>query len=568
MAKAKKATGRTSTKKAKTKPRPRPASKPANIYRQGLDYNSANFAPLSPISFLPRAAGIHPERVAIVHGERRITYREWYARARRLASQLAKLGVRRYDTVAAMLPNTPPMLDCHFGVPMLGAVLNTINTRLDANTIAYILDHGEAKVFVTDRQFAAQVGPALEKCKRRPIVIDVDDPLGEGLGPKLGTLDYETWLAQGDADFAWEYPPNEGDPLALNYTSGTTGNPKGVVYHHRGCYLESTGLLVGWGVPQKAVYLWALPMFHCNGWTFPWAITAVAGTHICLRAVDPAAIFRLIPEHGVTHMCGAPTVLSMLINAPMQLRRPFPHKVKIQTGGSSPPAKVIRAMNDLGFDVLHIYGLTEVQGPSTLCEAQDAWAGLSDEARAGESARQGVILPMVAGQMVADAKTLAPVPADGKTMGEVMLRGNTVMLGYLKDKNATAKAFAGGWFHSGDLGVQHADGYIEIKDRLKDIIISGGENIASIEIEAALYRHPAVALAAVVARPDDKWGETPCAFVQLKADTSATADELIAFCREHLARFKIPKTVVLGALPTTATGKIQKFVLRERAKAM
>jgi fatty-acyl-CoA synthase len=529
--------------------------------------NAANFAPLTPVCFLARTAAIHPERVAVIHGELRLTYAQLRERAGRLASALSRQGVRAGDTVSAMLPNVPAMLEAHFGVPMLGAVLNTINTRLDPATVAYILEHGEAKVLITDREYAAQVGPALARLKKAPLVIDVDDPLYTGPGERLGKLEYEEFIARGDPDFVARPVSEESSAIALNYTSGTTGNPKGVVYHHRGTFLETVGNTMAWPLPPKPVYLWTLPMFHCNGWCFPWSVTAMGGTHICLRRVDPALIFPMIVEHGVTHMCGAPTVLNMLVNAPAEQRRRFNHIVDIQTGGSPPPAKVIKGMEELGFRVTHIYGMTELQGPSTLCVPQDSWTDLPLEQRAVFNARQGVRYPVVEGQIVADPKTLAPVTRDGEAIGEIMVRGNTVMLGYLKDPKATAAAFRGGWMHTGDLAVEHPDGYVEIKDRAKDIIISGGENISSVEVEIALYRHPAVALAAVVARPDEKWGETPCAFVQLKPGTEASADEIIAFCRDQLAHFKAPKSVVFGPLPTTATGKIQKFVLRERARA-
>ena len=559
---------------SKRKPAARKAAAKAKPVRKGngifanLRPVPANFEALTPIGFLPRSAEIHPERVAVIHGDKRWTYSETYDRARRLASALSKAGVRAGDVVSAMLPNVPAMLEAHYGVPALGAVLNTINTRLDARTVGYILGHGEAKVLITDREYAGVVGPALQSLKKKPLVIDVDDPLCEHPGPLLGQTDYESFIAGGDPEHAFAWPADESAPIALNYTSGTTGNPKGVVYHHRGTFLESVGNVMAWNVPPGAVYLWTLPMFHCNGWCFPWSITAMGGTHVCLRKIDPALIFRQIVAHGVTHMCGAPTVLGMLITAPPEARLRFARAVEIQTGGSSPPAKVIRAMNDLGFRVTHIYGLTEVQGPSTLCERQDAWARLDADEAAGQLARQGVRYPVVAGQMVADPRTLKPVPADGRSVGEVMLRGNTVMLGYLKEPGVTSDVFRGGWFHSGDLAVQHPDGYIEIKDRLKDIIISGGENISSIEIEIALNRHPAVALAAAVARPHDKWGETPCAFVQLRPGETVSETELIEHCRRHLPRFAVPKTVVFGPLPTTATGKIQKYVLRERAKAL
>jgi fatty-acyl-CoA synthase len=541
------------------------AQAPPGIFA-GLGATAANCAPLSPLSFLPRTATIHPDRTAIIHGARRIPYREYQARVRRLASALAARGIGEGDTVAAVLPNVPAMLEAHEAVPQLGAVLNAINTRLDARTIAYILGHGEAKALIADREFSATVGPALARLARRPIVIDLDDPLYAGPGARLGEIDYEELVAGGSPDF--EAPPlrDEWQPIALNYTSGTTGNPKGVVAHHRGAYLESIGHILSWHLPPQCVFLWTLPMFHANGWGFPWSVTAMAGSHVCLRRVDPAEVFRLIAEHRVTNMAGAPTVLGMLINAPAEQRVPFGHTVDLQTGGAAPPAKVMAAMSALGFRVQHIYGLTELLGPSTLCAWQEAWAALSAEERGVRTARQGVRYHVVDGQMVADPRTLARRPADGRSLGEIMLRGNTVMLGYLKDRAATEAAFAGGWFHTGDLAVEHPDGYVEIKDRLKDIIISGGENISSIEVEAALMRHPAVALAAVVARPDEKWGETPCAFVQLQPEAQVSEAELIAFARDHLPHFAAPRTVVLGALPTTATGKIQKYELRQRAR--
>jgi len=534
----------------------------------GLGRTAANATALTPITFLPRAATVYPDRTAIVYGDQRISYREFDACTRRLASALAARGVGSGDTVAVMLPNIPPMLDVHFGVPMLGAVLNTINTRLDARTIAYILGHGEAKVFIVDRAFAATARAALAQLDKQPLVIDVADPLFDGPREAIGELEYDAFVAGGAADFVPPPIADEWQPMALCYTSGTTGNPKGVVAHHRGTWMMAMGEIVAWGMPQGAVYLWTLPMFHANGWGFPWAVAALGGTHVCLRQVEPAQVFRLITEHRVTNMCGAPTVLSMLLNAPAEARRHFDHVVDLLTGGAAPPAKIIRAMNELGFRVLHIYGLTEVLGPSTLSPWQDAWAALSPDEQAMKQSRQGVPYQVVDGQMVADPKTLEPVPADGATYGEIMLRGNTVMLGYLKDKASTDAAFAGGWFHSGDLAVQHPDGYVEIKDRSKDIIISGGENISSLSVEAALVRHPSVALAAVVARPDEKWGETPCAFVELRPGASATAEELIAFARENLPHFAVPRTVIFGPLPTTATGKIQKFELRQRARTL
>jgi fatty-acyl-CoA synthase len=523
----------------------------------------ANYTALSPIAFLPRAAEIYPDRTAIIHGGTRFTYKEFFERARRLASALEKAGVKRGDVVSAMLPNIPAMLEAHYGVPMAGGVLNTINTRLDADTVAYILEHGEAKVLITDRVFAAVVGPALKNLKRGILVVDVDDPLYTGPGERLGKVEYEKFIAGGNADVAWALPGSESDPIALNYTSGTTGRPKGVVYHHRGTFLEACGNVMAWAMPANPVYLWTLPMFHCNGWCFPWSVTAMAGTHVCLRAVEPGRIFELIVEHGVTHMCGAPTVLGMLVAAPEEERRKFPHPVHIQTGGSPPPAKVIKDMEALGFKVLHIYGMTELQGPSTFCAEQESW-----QDKYTEMARQGIRYPVVEGHIVADPKSCKPVPEDGKTIGEILVRGNTVMLGYLKDGKATAEAFDGGWMHTGDLAVWHPSNYVEIKDRKKDIIISGGENISSVEVEIALYKHPATQLAAVVARPDEKWGETPCAFVQLKPGAAATEQDYLDWCRQNLARFKIPKKVVFGPVPTTATGKIQKYVLRERAKAL
>ncbi len=534
----------------------------------GLKPGPANYAPLSPITFLPRAAEIYPDRTAIVHGSLRISYAQFFERARRLACALSRNGVDKGDVVAVMLPNVPAMLEAHYGVPVLGAVLNAINTRLDSETIAYILEHGGAKVMITDRMYSAVVGPALAKLGKKILVIDVDDPLYTGPGERLGTLDYDAFLATGDANFPWRLPHNEGDPIALNYTSGTTGRPKGVVYHHRGTFLESMGNIAAWPIPAHPVYLWTLPLFHCNGWCFPWSITAMCGTHVCLRAVDPAAIFAMIVDHRVTHMCGAPTVLTMLTSAPAEQRRKFARPVHILTGGSPPPARVLLAMEALGFDVMHIYGMTELQGPSTACAPQERWAGLPDEERANLMAKQGVRYQVVEGHIVGDPMTCEPVPKDGATIGEVLIQGNTVMLGYLKDPKATADTFHGGWMHTGDLAVWDTSNYIEIKDRKKDIIISGGENISSVEVEIALYKHPSTLLAAVVARPDEKWGETPCAFVQLKDGASASEAEYVEWCRANLARFKVPKKIVFGPIPTTATGKIQKFVLREKAKSL
>ena len=539
----------------------------ANIWKD-LKAGAANHTPLSPVVFLARAAEVYPDRVAVIHGKQRITQAAFYARARQLASALSKRGIKRGDVVSAMLPNVPAMLDAHYGVPMCGAVLNTINTRLDADTVAYILEHGEAKAIIVDRQFAPVVGAALAQIKRKILVIDNDDPLYTGPGERLGNLEYAEFLATGDADYQWSLPKDEYAPIALNYTSGTTGRPKGVVYHHRGTWIEALGHVAAWPMPMHPVYLWTLPLFHCNGWAFGWTVTAMAGTHVCLRAVDPAVIFPMIVEHGVTHMCGAPTVLGLLVAAPAEQRRSFTKRVAIQVAGSPPPAKVIAEMEGLGFDVLHVYGMTELQGPSTLSAPQEAWSKLSPDERANKMALQGVRYQVVDGQIVGDPKTCKPVPKDGVTIGEVLMQGNTVMLGYLKDPKATAAAFRGGWMHTGDLAVWDESNYIEIKDRMKDIIISGGENISSVEVEIALYKHPSTLLAAVVARPDEKWGETPCAFVQLKPGVTATEAEYIEWCRQHLARFKVPKKIVFGAVPTTATGKIQKYVLREQAREM
>ena len=538
-----------------------------SAYDTGLDRNPANYVPLSPLGFIARAAAIYPERAAVVHGTRRYNWKQSYERCRRLASALQKRGVGKSDTVAVMAANTPEAFEAHFGVSMAGAVLNALNIRLDAATIAFILDHGEAKVLITDREFAPVIEKALAATKKRPLVIDIDDALAPQ-GKLLGEMDYEAFLASGDSAFDWQGPADEWDAITLNYTSGTTGNPKGVVYHHRGAYLNALGNALVWNMPTHPVYLWTLPMFHCNGWCFPWTVTALAGTHVCLRRVEAGAIFAAIAEHGVTHLCGAPIVMNLLLNAPSQLKRDFGRRIAMMTAGAAPPAAVIEGMEKLGFAITHVYGLTEVYGPAVVCAWHDEWDALSAEERAALKSRQGVNYPVLEGLMVADPRTLAPTARDGATMGEVFMRGNIVMKGYLKNPKATDEAFAGGWFHTGDLGVAHADGYIELKDRSKDIIISGGENISTIEVEGVLYRHQAVMEAAVVARPDEKWGETPCAFVTLKADAQASADDIIAFCRAHMAGFKVPKTVVFGPLPKTSTGKIQKFVLREQAREL
>ena len=543
------------------------AEKPS-LYDTALDRNAANFVPLSPLGLIARSAAIFPDRPAVIHGKRRYSWAQSYARCRRLASALSRRGIGKNDTVAVMATNTPEIFEAHFGVPMAGAVLNALNIRLDAPAIAFILDHGEAKLLIADREFSAVIEKALALVKRKPLVIDIDDPLAPP-GKLLGEMDYERFIAGGDPDFAWENPADEWDAIALNYTSGTTGNPKGVVSHHRGAYLNALGNILSWGMRSHPVYLWTLPMFHCNGWCFPWTVTALAGTHVCLRRVEAPAIYAAIAEEGVSHLCGAPIVMNMLLNAPEEQRRKAAGRdVRMMTAGAAPPAAVIEGMEALGFRIIHVYGLTETYGPATVCAWHEEWDALPPEEVSARKARQGVPYHVLEGLMVADAATLAPVPRDGATIGEVFMRGNIVMKGYLKNPKASDEAFAGGWFHTGDLGVVHPDGYIEIKDRSKDIIISGGENISTIEVEGVLYRHPAVLEAAVVARPDATWGETPCAFVTLKPGASATADDIIAFCRDHMARFKAPKTVVFGPLPKTSTGKIQKFALREQAKAL
>jgi fatty-acyl-CoA synthase len=539
-----------------------------SAYDIDLDKNPANFQPLTPLTFLERAASVHPDHTAIVHGYLRRSYRDFYARSRRLASALAKRGIKRGDTVAVMLANTPAMLECHYGVPMAGAVLNTLNTRLDPALIAFSLDHGEAKVLITDREFSKTIAPALEQAKVKPLVVDYDDPEFSGPGDRIGEIEYEEFLAEGDPQFAWAMPRDEWDAITLNYTSGTTGDPKGVVYHHRGAYLLALGNIVTGGMGQHPVYLWTLPMFHCNGWCFPWSISIVSGTHVCLRQVRAKAMYDALANHGVTHLCGAPIVMSTLLNADADERKSFEQIVRFFTAAAPPPEAVLAAMKEAGFDVTHLYGLTEVYGPAVVNEWHQDWDALSAGEYAAKKARQGVRYPVLEDLDVLDPETLAPVPADGQSLGEVMFRGNVVMKGYLKNPSATAKAFAGGWFHSGDLGVKHPDGYIQLKDRSKDIIISGGENISSIEVEDALYKHPAVQAAAVVAKPDKKWGETPCAFVELKPSEMVSAEEIIAWCRQNLASYKCPRTVVFTELPKTSTGKIQKFRLREMAREL
>ena len=540
----------------------------SNPFEIDLDKNPANYAPLTPLGFIERAAYVYPTRPAVVHGARRFTWSETYARCRRLASALAKRGIGPGDTVAVMLANTPEMYECNFGVPMSGAVLNALNTRLDADAIAFMLDHGGAKVLITDREFSGTVEMALASSKSKPFVVDVDDSEYTGPGERIGSIDYEAFIADGDPQFAWRPPEDEWNAISLNYTSGTTGNPKGVVYHHRGAYLNALCNMVTWAMPHHSVYLWTLPMFHCNGWCFPWTMAANAGTNVCLRRVDAGLILGLIREHKVTHYCGAPIVHSMLISADPKLREGIRHKVHAMVAAAAPPAAMIEGMERMGWELTHVYGLTEVYGPATVCAKHEEWEELDIGKRTERNGRQGVRYLMEEGLTVMDPGTMKEVPADGETMGEIMFRGNITMKGYLRNAKATEEAFAGGWFHSGDLAVMQPDGYVKIKDRSKDIIISGGENISSLEVEDVLYRHPAVLAAAVVAKPDPKWGETPCAFVEVRPGVEVTEQELIKHCRAHLARFKVPRAVVFGALPKTSTGKIQKFVLRQQARSV
>jgi fatty-acyl-CoA synthase len=535
-------------------------------YDTDLDKNPANFQPLTPITFLERSAAVFPDHVAIVHGPLRRTYREFHARSKKLGSALAKRGIARGDTVAVLLANTPAMLECHYGVPMTGGVLNTLNTRLDAAIIAFSLDHGEAKIFIVDREFSNTAKEALKLCKVKPLVVDYDDPEFKGEGGKIGTLDYEALVAEGDENYKREAPGDEWDAISLNYTSGTTGDPKGVVYHHRGAALLATGNVVTSSMKKHAVYLWTLPMFHCNGWCFPWSLSVCIGTHVCLRQVRAKQMYDLIAEHKVTHLCGAPIVMATLLNAPDDEKKPLPHVVEFFTAAAPPPEAVLAGMKAAGFNVTHLYGLTETYGPAAVNDWHYEWDALDPAAQAAKKARQGVPYSALDGLDVIDPETMKPVPRDGETLGEVMFRGNVVMKGYLKNPKSTNAAFTGGWFHSGDLGVMHKDGYIQLKDRSKDIIISGGENISSIEVEDALYKHPAVQAAAVVAKADDKWGETPCAFIELKPGKQASKDELIAHCKGNLAGFKVPKHIVFVELPKTSTGKIQKFKLREMTK--
>ena len=536
-------------------------------YDQHLPRNPANFAPLSPLGFIQRTAEVYPERLAIVHGSLRQTWSQTYTRCRQLASALQRAGIGKNDTVAVMLPNTPPMVEAHFGVPMAGAVLNALNTRLDPETIAFMLDHGEAKAVIVDPEFNGTMAKALalRQATTPLLIVEVQDELYGAPAQSLHGTDYEAFVASGDAQFAWELPADEWDAIALNYTSGTTGNPKGVVYHHRGAATNAISNVLEWDMPKHAVYLWTLPMFHCNGWCFPWTVAARAGVNVCLRRVEAQAIFDAIRNHGVTHYCGAPIVHGLLVNAPDAMKVGVPAGVKAMVAGAAPPASMIEGMEKMGFDLTHVYGLTEVYGPATVCAKHEAWNDLDIGERARLNARQGVRYHLQRDVRVLDPETMQPVPWDGETMGEIMFKGNIAMKGYLKNPKATEDAFAGGWFHSGDLAVQYPDGYIKIKDRSKDIIISGGENISSIEVEDVLYRHPDVLAAAVVAKPDAKWGETPCAFVELKAGATATPEDIVAHCKKHLAGFKVPRAVVFGELPKTSTGKIQKFELRKQA---
>jgi fatty-acyl-CoA synthase len=539
-----------------------------NAYTQNLDRNAANHQPLTPLGFLARAALVFPDHPAIVHGSQTFTYAEFYARARRLASALSKLGIGKNDTVSVMLPNVPAMLEAKFGVPMTQAVLHSMNTRLDAANIAFMIDHAETKVLITDTEFSGIISEALKMTSRRPVIVDYCDPVFAGLGSRLSETEYEDFLRAGDPDFAWKMPDDEWDAITLNYTSGTTGNPKGVVYHHRGAYLLAVGNTLAGNIAKHPRYLWTLPMFHCDGWCFGWTIPVVAGAQVCLRYVRPDAVWSALAEHKITHLCGAPIVMATLLNAPAEMKRKLGNRVEFMTAAAPPPEAVLAEMREAGFNVTHVYGLTEVYGPAVVNEWKDSWNALDGAAQAQKKARQGVRYVPLEGLDVMDPSTMTPVPADGETLGEVMFRGNVVMKGYLKNKAATDEAFAGGWFHSGDLGVMHPDGYIQLKDRSKDMIISGGENISSIELEDVLYKHPAVAVASVVAKPDDKWGETPCAFVELKPGHAPTPEEIVAYCREHVAHYKAPRFVVFGELPKTSTGKVQKYILREKAKAL
>ncbi|MDC5666198.1 acyl-CoA synthetase [Acinetobacter baumannii] len=532
-----------------------------------LPRTPANFVALSPLRYLERAAYIYPDQASIIHGNRQISWKQTYQRCRQFASQLQQLGIVKNDTVSVLLPNVPAMIEAHFAVPMAGAVLNTLNTRLDAKTIAFMLQHAESKVLLVDPEFVNLAREALSLIPdQHIIVIDVADDEYDGENQFIGSFEYEEWLAQGDAHFEWHLPQDEWDAISLNYTSGTTGNPKGVVYHHRGAYLNAASNILACGMKPRAVYLWTLPLFHCNGWCFAWSIAASGGTNICLRKVDPELVMKLIAQHKVDYFCGAPIVLSMIINLPAEKQTAFDHHVEVMVAGAAPPVAVIEGMRNIGINVNHVYGLTETYGPSALCASQAGWSDLSITEQAQLHSRQGVPYPLQDSMRVLDPETMQPVPNDGETMGEIMFRGNIVMKGYLKNPKATEEAFAGGWFHTGDLAVCHPDGYAKITDRSKDIIISGGENISSLEVEDVLYKHPAVLTAAVVAKPDERWQEVPCAFIELKTGANVTPEEIIEHCQKELARFKVPKDVVITEIPKTSTGKLQKFILREWAK--